>query len=41
MKTKMPALMFMGMSFVLKIRDIFKPRKVVLKEVDIKPDFER
>ena len=36
----MPALMFKGMSFILKIRDIFKPRDVVLREVDIKPDFK-
>ena len=39
MKKPMPALMFKGMSIILKIRDIFKPRDVVLREVDIKPGF--
>ena len=40
MEKPMPALMFKGMSILLKIRDIFKPRDLILREVDIKPGFK-
>jgi ubiquinone/menaquinone biosynthesis C-methylase UbiE len=40
MKKAMPNLMFKGMSFLLKIRDLLKPRDVILKEVDIQPGFK-
>jgi len=35
----MPTLMFKEMSFILKLRDTFKPRDEILKEVDINPGF--
>ncbi len=40
MKKPMPTLMFKGMSFVFKLRDLFKPRDEVLNEVDISPGFK-
>jgi tRNA A58 N-methylase Trm61 len=33
----MPTLMFRGMTFVLRCRDIFRPRERILKEVQIEP----
>ncbi len=40
MTKPMPALMFKGMSFIFKLRDLFRPRDEVLKEVDINPGFK-
>ena len=34
----MSKIMFMGMSLVLKCRDIFRPRENILREVEIKPN---
>ncbi len=33
----MPNLMFLGMSFVFKLRDYFRPRERILEEVEIEP----
>jgi ubiquinone/menaquinone biosynthesis C-methylase UbiE len=33
----MPTLMFRGMTFVLRCRDIFRPRERILKELQIEP----
>ncbi len=39
MDKPIPTLMFEGMSFLLKLRDLVSPRQYVLNEVDIKPGF--
>ncbi len=36
----MPTCIFKGMSFIFKLRDTFRPRDEVLKEVDIQPGFK-
>jgi ubiquinone/menaquinone biosynthesis C-methylase UbiE len=38
MDKPMSKIMFMIMCFILKCRDIFRPRERILKEIDIKPD---
>ncbi|WP_300464979.1 class I SAM-dependent methyltransferase [Desulfobacula sp.] len=40
MQKPMPALMFKGMSIILKLRDIFRPRDDVLNELDIHQGFK-
>ena len=37
MDKPMPKIMFMGQCLMIKCRDIFRPREVILREVDIKP----
>ena len=39
MDKPMPNLMFKGMSFIMKFRDLFRPREKIFNEVDIKPNF--
>ena len=38
MDKPIPKIIFIGMSFILKCRDIFRPRKDILAEVGIKPN---
>ena len=38
MDKPMPKIMFMGQCIMIKCRDIFRPREIILREVDIKPD---
>ena len=38
MDKPMPKIMFMGQCLMIKCRDIFRPREIILGEVDIKPD---
>ena len=38
MDKPIPKIGFIGMSFALKWRDLFRPREKILEEVDIKPD---
>ena len=39
MDKPMPKIMFVGMSYILKCRDIFRPRENILREINIEPDF--
>ena len=38
MDRPMPNFMFKGMSFILKLRDFFRPREDVLRETEIEPN---